>query len=142
MHVHPDLGSGGDVVVIVKDVNDNPPEFNLTNQVFGILRSAPALTLVTTLKVRHPVAIHPLGTTLSLSLHFRKKNPEAPGSEDTRFHHCSENQNVLGSNLVSRSSLYVTPVHRMVVEGLYQLLKFPPFSIISLSSKSPLGGSN
>ena len=38
-------------MVIVDDVNDNAPNFDVTSRVFGIPSSAAAYTVVTTLKV-------------------------------------------------------------------------------------------
>ena len=45
------MSNEADVVVIVDDVNDNAPSFDVTSRVFGIPSSAAAYTVVTTLKV-------------------------------------------------------------------------------------------
>ena len=45
------MSNEADVVVIVDDVNDNAPSFDVTSKLFGIPSTAAAYTVVTTLKV-------------------------------------------------------------------------------------------
>ena len=45
------MSNEADIVVIVDDVNDNAPSFDVASRLFGIPSSAAAYTVVTTLKV-------------------------------------------------------------------------------------------